>query len=351
MQPLNLAVLGAGLIGKKHIATILARPDLARLAAVVDPMLQAGFSSDWQAPVFTDVEAMFAALQPDAVIIASPNNRHLEQALLCCQRGVHFLVEKPVTSTWDEAVRLTAAVRQSNVRTLVGHHRRYLAQVQATKQVIEKGELGDLVAVSVVWSTRKPDDYFHVAWRQAAGGGPILINAIHDIDMLRYLCGEITAVRGIKSNRQRNFEVEDTAAALLEFANGCVGTLVCSDAGLSPWTIEQGTGENPAFAFTHESSYRIIGTHGSLEMPVLRKWQARVPGQEAWDRPLAGEYLLHPLWDPFETQLAHFQRVIRGNEAPVCSVFDGAKTLAATLAIAADGDTDKSRRPSSLPGM
>ena len=345
MEPLNIAICGAGLIGRKHIKTILARPDLARLAAVVDPVIVSGPSSEWQATVFADAGDMFAALVPDAVIIATPNNLHLEQGLLCCAHGVHFLVEKPVTASWQEAVQLVEAVRQSGVQTLVGHHRRYLAQVQTAKRVIDSGELGDLVAASVVWATRKPDAYFDVAWRRSAGGGPILINAIHEVDMLRYLCGEIVAVRGMKSSRQRNFAVEDTAAALLEFANGCLATLICSDAGLSPWTIEQGSGENPAFAFTHESSYRIVGSRGSLEVPVLRRWQARIPGQEAWDRPLAGEFLQHPLWDPFEAQLAHFQRVVRAGESPICPVSDGAKTLAATLAIAEDGETGVRRLP------
>ncbi len=349
MQPLNIAVFGAGLIGKKHINTILARPDLATLVAVVDPVLPAGQSSAWQVPVFEDAGGMFETLKPDAVIIASPNNVHLEQGLLCCRQGVHFLVEKPVTSTWEDAAQLMDAVHKCGVHTLVGHHRRYLAPVQAAKKVIERGELGRLVSASVVWSTRKPDAYFDATWRRTAGGGPLLINAIHEIDMLRYLCGEVVAVRGMKSHKHRNFEVEDTAAALLEFENGCLATLVCSDAGLSPWTIEQGSGENPTFAFTHESSYRIIGTLGSLEVPVLRKWRAQLPGQEAWDRPLVGEYLLHSHWDAHEAQLSHLQRVIRAGEAPICSVADGAKTLAVTLAVGEDGETGVSRRPAICP--
>jgi len=130
--------------------------------------------------------------------------------------------------------------------------------------------LGDLVAASVIWSTRKPDDYFKVEWRTQEGGGPLLINAIHEIDLLRYLCGDVRAVSGVKSNARRGFEVEDTAAALFEFANGCLGTLICSDAGFSPWTIEQGSGENPMFPDSGQSAYRLTGTKASLELPVLR---------------------------------------------------------------------------------
>jgi len=336
MKPLQMAVMGAGLIGKRHIKTILARPDLANLVAIVDPLLPPGADNDWQTPVFHDISTMHESGRPDAVIIASPNNLHLEHGLACCRQGLHFILEKPVTPTTDEARTLINAVAEAQVRTLVGHHRRYLPQVQEAKKCIEAGDIGNLVAASVIWATRKPKDYFNVTWRKSPGGGPILINVIHDIDMLRYLCGEIVEVRGMKGHQQRHFPVEDTAGAIIRFENGCIATLICTDAGLSPWTIEQGSGENPSYAFTHESAYRLIGSLGSLEMPVLKKWSARTSGQEVWDKPLTSEYLLNPSWDVYEEQLAHFKRVIQTGESPICSVEDAAKSLAATLAIVED---------------
>ncbi len=336
MNPLKLAVLGAGLIGKRHIKTIQNRPDLARLIAIVDPVLPAGSNNEWQTPVYPDILSMLDATTPDGVIIATPNNMHLEHGKICCNQGLHFIVEKPVTATLAEAHDLVKAVEQSGVHTLVGHHRRYLPQVQRAKQCIDDGEIGELVAASVIWATRKPDNYFNVEWRKKPGGGPILINVIHDIDMLRYLCGEVVEVRGMFSNQHRGFPVEDTTGAILRFANGCMATLICTDAGLSPWTIEQGSGENPSYAFTHESAYRIIGTRGSLEMPVLKKWSARTPGDEAWDKPLTSSYLLTDSWDVYEQQLDHFKQVIQNNEPPICSVFDAARSLAATLSIVRD---------------
>ncbi len=348
LQPLRIAVLGAGMIGRRHISTVLQRPDLATLVAVVDPVQPASAYPDVRAPFFTDAAAMFDACQPQAVVIASPNNLHLPQALQCCDRGVHFLVEKPVTSTWDDALAMVQAVRRSGVATLVGHHRRYLAPVQAAKQRIQSGAIGDIVAASVVWATKKPDGYFDTLWRRSAGGGPLLINAIHEIDMLRHLCGEVVLVKGVKSHARRHFEVEDTAAALLVFESGCVATLVCTDAGLSPWTIEQGTQENAAFGFTHESAYRLIGSRGSLELPVLRQWNARTAGEEAWDRPLTAQYLGGGYQDPYEAQLSHLQRVVNKVEAPLIPVEDGARTLAVTLAIAQAAEGDSGMRPASV---
>lgn len=339
MKPLRMAVLGAGMIGRRHIQTIRGMPEAAELLAVADPQADpAGFdlgTADW----FRDAREMLERVRPEAVVIATPNALHLQHGQWCCERGIHFLMEKPVTATLDEASALVQAVRLSGVKTLVGHHRRYLGTVQQARQWVADGRLGKLVVASVVWATRKPQDYFQVAWRTQPGGGPLLINAIHEIDMLRHLCGDIRAVSGIKSHANRGFAVEDTAAAVFEFDNGCLGTLVCTDAGLSPWTIEQGSGENPAFAYTGQSAYRLIGTEGSLELPVLRAWSARVAGEAAWDKPIVGDYLMPRVHDPFQAQLSHFQRLVRLDEAPVVSVLDGARTLAATLAVAQSSET------------
>ncbi|HWU54554.1 MAG TPA: Gfo/Idh/MocA family oxidoreductase [Rhizomicrobium sp.] len=345
MKPLRIAVMGAGLVGRKHIKTILSLPDVAQLAAVADPVADPSAIELGGAAWFADEKEMLDRIRPEAVIIATPNALHAGQGALCCARGIHFLVEKPVTATLDEAAELVRAVQDSGVKTLVGHHRRYLPVVQQAKQLIAQGALGDLVGASVVWSTRKPDDYFKTRWRTEPGGGPLLINAIHEIDLLRHLCGEVRAVSGVKSSARRALAVEDTAAALFEFDNGALGTLICSDAGFSPWTIEQGSGENPMFPDSGQSAYRLVGTSGSLELPVLRRWSARIPGDIGWDRPIVSQDIAVPYRDPFQAQLSHFQRLVRLDEPPMVSVADGARTLAATLAVVQSGDQGKRCSP------
>lgn len=327
-------MLGAGLIGRRHIETIMAAPHAAQLVAVADPVADPSTFDLGGAPWFTDTEDMLDRIQPEALVIATPNALHGAQCKLACARGIHFLVEKPVTADLDAAADLVRAVDASGVKTLVGHHRRYLAAIQEARRRIAAGALGTLVAASVVWATRKPDAYFDTAWRSQPGGGPLLINAIHEIDMLRYLCGEVHSIGGIASNKARGFAVEDSAAAMFEFESGCLGTLICTDAAFSPWTIEQGTNENPNFAFTQQSAYRLMGTAGSLELPVLRSWDAKTPGDIGWDRPIVGTALTVPHHDPYTQQLEHFQRLVRLDEAPIVSVRDGANTLAATLAVA-----------------
>jgi predicted dehydrogenase len=345
MKPLRLAVLGAGLVGRRHILTVRSLPQAAELVAVVDPVADRTQFDLGGAGWFTDVGQMLDQVRPEAVIIATPNNLHEVQGRLCCERGIHFLVEKPVTASLEEAEQLVQAVARSGVKTLVGHHRRYLAAVREARRLIGEGALGDLVAASVVWATAKPDAYFNTAWRREPGGGPLLINAIHEIDMLRHLCGEVHSVSGVASNAARGFAVEDTAAALFEFAGGCLGTLICTDAGFSPWTIEQGSQENPNFKYSGQNAYRLVGTKGSLELPVLRRWAAGKPDEIGWDKPIVSTDPSVPYRDPFEAQLEHFQRLIRLDEPPVVSVRDGANTLAATLAVAQSGRDGSRRAP------
>lgn len=330
---IRLGVFGAGMMGRRHIDTILACSDITELVGIADPFSDAEKLHGLGVPFFRTHLELLDKAKPDAVVIATPNSLHAEQGVDCCAYGVHFIVEKPVADSVETAIELLRAIRLSGVKTLVGHHRRYLPMVRSAQQILADGHIGRLVAVSSIWATRKTDDYFQIAWRKRFGGGPVLINAIHEIDLLRYLCGEIASITGYTSSGVRNFPVEDASGALLNFLNGCIGTLICADSGLSPWTMEQGTRENTMFPYTGENSHRFIGTEGSLELPVLRLWSARNPGLIGWDQPLAVTPIRYVDCNPFVEQLKHFCRVIRVGECPVASAEDGARTLVATLAI------------------
>ena len=202
------------------------------------------------------------------------------------------------------------------------------------KRCCGDGRIGDVVGVSAIWATHKPADYFKVApWRSEAGGGPILINLIHEIDFLRYTVGEIVAVEAIASNRQRGFAVEDSAAALIEFDNGALGTFFISDSAVSPWTTEQGLGEAPEFPFSGESSYRFMGRRGAIEFPELVQWTQAGDAQD-WNKPIQAQRLHAPTIDPYVAQLDHFRDIIRGAAPSLQPVEDGARSLLATLAIA-----------------
>ena len=138
---------------------------------------------------------------------------------------------------------LAEAVARTGIPVLVGHHRRHNPINQRARALIAQGQLGRIVSATALATFLKPDPYFEVAWRRQAGGGPILINLIHDIDMLRFLLGEVTEVQAMDSHAVRGFEVEDTAAAVLRFASGALATVIVSDATTSPWCWDMCAGE------------------------------------------------------------------------------------------------------------
>jgi predicted dehydrogenase len=333
MKNITIGVIGAGLIGRKHLAKLAGRSDY-QLVGIADVNADRVAAEHPATRVFADYRRLLDEARPEAVIIASPNQLHAEQGIECARRGIHILIEKPVTDTLETASSLMTEVQSGGIKSLVGHHRRHHQQVRKLKAVLGEGRIGGVVGVSAIWATHKPADYFNIApWRSQAGGGPILINLIHEIDFLRFTVGEIVAVEALASNRQRGFAVEDTAAALIEFDNGALGTFFISDSAVSPWTSEQGLGESPEFPFSGESSYRFLGRRGSIEFPALVAWSQTGDAQD-WNKPIQSQRIHATPVDVYVAQLDHFRDVIRGTASSLQPVDDGVRSLIATLAVA-----------------
>jgi predicted dehydrogenase len=329
----RIGVVGAGLMGRKHVELLCQDPD-CDIAGIADPTPRArGYAEAGGLPYFADHRDLLRRAKPDGVIVATPNTLHVPVAIDCVGAGVPVLVEKPIAESSQAAAALNEAARRAAVPVLVGHYRRYNPIVAAARDIVQSGALGQLTAVMVLWLLQKPADYFDTAWRREPGGGPILINLIHDIDNLRFVCGEISAVQAVTSSRVRGFPVEDTAAVILQFASGAVGTITLSDAVPAPWSWELASGENPAFPRQDENCYLLTGTRASLALPRLELW--RYAGDQGWWAPLSRERLAVEPMDPLVLQLRHFRAVIRGEEAPRITAEDATRTLAAVEAVQA----------------
>lgn len=319
----GIAVIGAGLIGRKHIEVVR---EYASLSAIVDPGKEAQvLARSLNVPSFASVEECLQSNRPNGAIIATPNQLHLENAAAFIAERVPVLVEKPLADNTDNAARIVELAAQANVPVLVGHHRRHSPLVKVAKSTIESGRLGKIVTVHAQFWLLKPDDYFEVDWRKKAGAGPVYINLIHDIDLLRHFCGEITSIQARESNAVRGFEVEDTSAAILEFQNGALGTVTVSDTVVAPWSWELTAGENPAYPKTSMACYMIGGTKGSLSVPDLRLWAH--PGKQSWWEPIEATVLPYEPADPIKEQLLHFVDVIEQGEAPLVNAVAGMKNL------------------------
>lgn len=330
-RPVKVAVMGAGLIGKRHIEHVVAQPD-AELVAIVDPSPTAkALAQEKGASWFPSFAVMMEQVSPEGVIVATPNQLHVENGLECIAAGLPALVEKPLAADVTSAERLVQAAEAAGVHLLTGHHRRHNPLVQRAKRAIDEGRLGQLVAVHAMCWFYKPDDYFDVEWRRRKGAGPVFINLTHDVDLLRYLCGEVVAVQAQETNAYRGNEVEDAAVILLRFASGVLGTVNVSDKIVAPWSWEFTSGENPAYTHTEESCYYIGGTRGSLTVPYLDLW--RNPTKPSWWEPLERERLPVTAEDPLGLQVRQFCRVIRGIEAPLVSGREGLETLKVSAAV------------------
>lgn len=331
MTKVRIAVIGAGAFGQRHLS-YLQREPLCEVVAIADPMPAAkDFATAHGYRYFSDYRAMLDAVKPEGAIIASPNALHAPMGLDCAERGVHLLVEKPIAETLTAAQSLAATAERAGVALLVGHHRRYNPIIEKAREIVRGGGIGRLTAVVAMWLIRKPDAYFDVAWRREPGGGPVLINLIHDIDDLRFICGEIASVQAITSSAIRGFAVEDTAAITLRFASGALGTATLSDVVPAPWNWELTSGEAAHYPQRPENCYMFAGTEGSLTVPKLELW--RYEGEKSWTQPLVKQMLEVTTEDPLIRQLRHFCHVIRGTEAPRITGADAARTLATTLAV------------------
>jgi predicted dehydrogenase len=326
-EPVRIAVVGAGLIGCRHVEEVEASP-VAELAAVVDPAPRAAELAAKDVPSYPSLSALFAAGRPDGVILATPNRLHVEGGLECVAAGVPVLVEKPLGDTVDGATRLVEAAEAAGVPLLTGHHRNYSPIMATAREIVRSGRLGVVVAVSGTALFHKPDDYFEVGggWRRGPGGGPILLNLIHDVNNLMALVGRIVRVQATTSNATRGFPVEDTAAMLFTFDNGALGTFLLSDTAASPRSWEQTSQENSSYpSYPDDDCYHLAGTVGSLSVPTMRL--RTYPGTRSWWEPFAEETVPVERRDPLAEQVAHFAAMIRGEAEPVCSGRDGLDTL------------------------
>jgi predicted dehydrogenase len=346
MKAVRIAVAGAGLIGLRHIEEIRNCRSTV-LAAIVDVAPKAAdIAREAEVPLYGSLAELFAQGRPDGVVLATPNQLHVEQGLECIAAGVPALIEKPVAHTLAEGVRLCEAAERTGATILVGHHRRHSPILHTAVAIVRSGTLGPLVGVmgSAVFYKPDAEGYYDGpnAWRRQPGGGPILINMIHEVGNLRAMVGEIVAVHAFTSNATRGFEVEDTAAIGLRFANGALGTFLLCDTAASPKSWEQTSQENQAYAtYDDEDAYTILGSRGSLGVPTMRVRRYERDADRSWFKPFATRTEPFERADPLARQIEHFAAVIRGEAAPLVTCRDGLANLRVTEAIAEAAQTGR----------
>jgi predicted dehydrogenase len=231
-----VGILGAGMVARYHRQAVEACADLgARLVGVghPDPARADGIAADFGAPRL-DPAALIAHPAVDIVCICTPSGRHAAEAIAAARAGKHVLVEKPMALSLADADAMIAAAAESGVRLGVVLQRRAEPQFQRLRAAVAAGELGDLTLGVLSMPYFRPQSYYDQAdWRGtwARDGGGVLMNqGIHLIDLLVWLMGDPVAIHAEADTLAHAIEVEDTLAATLRFSSGALAAVAATTA-------------------------------------------------------------------------------------------------------------------------
>jgi predicted dehydrogenase len=333
LEKVNLAVLG--LFHGHRFVERIRNSDFACLAAVadLDPGKLDGIGNDVE--VFRDYKELIKKMQGkiDGIIAALPNDLHVEVTEEAAKAGLPLLLEKPIACNLEDADKIVKIVKDSGIKFLVGHHRRFSKRIDQVKKTIESGRLGKIIGINALFTAKKIDDYFKQDWRITEGkGGVLLINAIHDVDLLRYLVGEIDVVQGRATNT-RGHQVEDTGAIVLGFKNGTIATIFVTDNSPSPWYFE-GCGEEYDYSYSiGYHSYHFFGDKASLTYPRMDLFYYKEDPDAGWPRPINQERIMVERFDVIEEELRHFCGIIRGKAESRITAEDAAGSLRVIKAV------------------
>ena len=241
-KPLTFGLVGCGAISTQHLEAIEAT-DGARLGGVVSASAERARSvgERWGVPWTTDLKQLLERADIDAVAIMTPSGLHPSQALAALVHGKHVLVEKPLALSVEAA---TAVIEQGRARGLTVatvSQRRFEPVMQALHAAVAAGALGTISLILAEGLYHRPQSYYDSAtWRGtiALDGGVLMNQAIHVIDLLRWLGGPVGSVTGHVATRTHAMEAEDTAAVSLRFASGALGAIMATTSVRSEFPTE-----------------------------------------------------------------------------------------------------------------
>lgn len=226
---LKVAVIGLGAISRTHVEAIN-QSEQAKLVAVCDcnPEKEKKYPN---VPFYNDFEAMCENEALDCVHICLPHHLHTQYARKAAEKGLNIILEKPGGLNYKDIETIIDIESEFHIQCGVCLQNRFNATTQKIKDLLVTGEFGKLKGVKAVLSWNRPLDYYtRDLWRgkkSLAGSGLLLSQAIHTIDLLRFICGEALWVKGIMGNcLLEEIEVEDTASAFIQFQKGYKGVFL-----------------------------------------------------------------------------------------------------------------------------
>ena len=250
----KVGIVGAGIIGEVH-AKAIDGIEGAKIVAVADPRREQGeaLAGKHDARWFRSYTELLALPELDVVILATPSGLHPEQTILAAETGKHVITEKPMAITGDGATRMIEAAERAGVRLAVIFQNRLTGDVYRVKRAIEAGLIGKPVLGSAAVYWNRSQDYYDAngGWRGTwalDGGGALINQSIHTIDVLQWLMGGVASVQAHIATLNHNIEAEDAASASVRFNSGAVGSILVTTCARDD----------------HPTRVEIIGTEGRI---------------------------------------------------------------------------------------
>ncbi|MBQ8309936.1 MAG: Gfo/Idh/MocA family oxidoreductase [Clostridia bacterium] len=317
MENIRFGIIGCGVIAEAHALSI-AEIKGAELIGLFDRNRDRAeaFAARYGIQAYPSYASMLADETIDAVCICTPSGLHADQAVQALREGKHVVLEKPMALTAADAKKVCRESEISHHLITVISQNRFRDDVQRIKRLIDEGSFGQLVMCDLYMKYwREPSYYANSTWRgtwRMDGGGALMNQGIHGVDLMRYLVGDATLLRGRAKTLVHNIEVEDTAAALVEFDCGALGV------------IEASTSAYPGFS-------RRIEIHGSKGYATLVDSTLEklcIDGEMLVDKTVLTD--TGTASDPtmlghegHALQLRNFVAAIRGEEALLITAHDG----------------------------
>lgn len=250
-RPVRLGLVGAGRIASTY-AEILASSSVADVVGVADPVAEAAerTASVLGCPAFADHEALAAAVELDAVVVCSPPSTHVPIGTWFLERGIAVLCEKPFAVDVASARALQEAADRNGTLVTMAAKFRFADDVVKAKHILESGILGELIVFENAFTSRVDMSDRWNADPSVAGGGVLIDNGTHSVDIVRYFLGPVAEVMAVEGKRAQHLAVEDTARIFLRSDSGVIGTVDLS------WSLDKSL-EHYLWIYGSEGEIRV----------------------------------------------------------------------------------------------
>jgi len=339
MDALKTALVGCGKVGHLHAKALSRAPESVFVAACGrDLACTEKFAAAYNVKAYQDVEEMISREGVQALTICTPHPLHALHAVKAAKARVHVLIEKPLASSLEDCDAILQAARENGVKVGIISQRRFYAPCARVKKAIDDGKIGRPILGSVAMYGWRDEAYYRSdPWRgswQGEGGGVLVNQAPHQLDLLHWYMGDVEELFGFWANLNHPYiEVEDTAVAVLCFKNGALANIVVSNSqnpALYGRVYVHGSNGASVGVQTDGGAMFIAGMSSITEPPINDLWT--VPGEEEllkkWQKEDTDFFLsINPIEYYHQLQISEFLKAVMAGHDSAILGEEGRKTV------------------------